>query len=57
MKGQEEILLRPQTSIPARELWIYQNPDAMNILQQGLKDAAEGRMTRVEKFNKFIDEL
>ena len=42
-----DILLRPRTSIPTRELWIYQNPDAMKVLQQGLKDAAEGRMTRV----------
>ena len=52
-----DILLRPRTSIPTRELWIHQNPNAMKILRKGLKDAAEGRVTRVRNLNKFTDEL
>ena len=52
-----DILLRPQTSIPTRELWIHQNPDAMKTLRKGLKDAAEGRVTNVKNLNKFTDEL
>ena len=52
-----DILLRPRTSIPTRELWIHQNPKAMKTLRKGLKDAAEGRVTRVKKLNKFTDEL
>lgn len=52
-----DILLRPRTSIPTRELWIHQNPEAMETLQKGLKDAAEGRVTRVKDLKKFTDEL
>jgi len=43
-----DILLRPRTSIPSRELWIHENPKAMETLQKGLRDAAEGRLTRVK---------
>lgn len=52
-----DILLRPRTSIPSRELWIYQNPEAMKILQKGLKDAAGGRVTKVKDLNEFTDKL
>jgi len=52
-----DILLRPRTSIPTRELWIHQNPKAMATLQKGLKDAAEGRLTKVKNLKKFTDEL
>lgn len=52
-----DILLRPRTSIPSRELWIHQDPKAMETLQKGLKDAAEGRLTRVKNLGKFIDNL
>lgn len=52
-----DILLRPRTVIPTRELWIHQNSNAMKTLQKGLKDAAEGRITRVKDLKKFTDEL
>lgn len=52
-----DILLRPRTSIPTRELWIHRNPKAMKTLQKGLKDAAEGRITRVKDLKKFTDAL
>jgi len=52
-----DILLRPKTSIPTRELWIHQNPKAMKTLQKGLEDAAKGRVTKVKDLKKFTDEL
>ncbi len=51
------ILLRPRTSIPSIELWIHQNPKAMKTLQEGIKDAAEGRLNRVKDLGKFVDNL
>lgn len=52
-----DILLRPRTSIPTRELWIHQNSDAMKTLQKGLKDDAHGHITKVKDLKKFTDEL
>lgn len=52
-KTKGDILLRPRTSIPTRELWIHQTPKAMETLQKGLKDAAEGRLTKVRDLKKF----
>lgn len=52
-----DILLRPRTSIPTRELWVHQNQNAMKTLKQGLKDAADGRVTKVKNLKKFVDKL
>ncbi|MCK4519070.1 MAG: hypothetical protein KAU12_03015 [Candidatus Omnitrophica bacterium] len=52
-----DILLRPRTSIPTRELWIHQNPKAMKTLRRGLEDSAKGRLTRVKDLKKFTDKL
>lgn len=40
-----EILLVPIVEIPASELWLYQNKDAMESLQRGLADANANRIT------------
>ncbi|MCK5492462.1 MAG: hypothetical protein KAJ14_05055 [Candidatus Omnitrophica bacterium] len=52
-----DILLRPRTSIPTRELWIHKDPKAMKILEKGLEDAAKARITKVKDLKKFVAEL
>jgi hypothetical protein len=52
-----DILLRPRTSLPIRELWVHQNKEARQTLQKGLADAAAGRITRVKNLKKFVDRL
>ncbi|MDD4923644.1 MAG: hypothetical protein PHF74_02255 [Dehalococcoidales bacterium] len=42
-----QIILDPQVSIPASELWLYENPEALAGLKQGLKEAAEGKLSKV----------
>jgi hypothetical protein len=42
-----EILLVPVVEIPASELWLYQNQNAMESIQRGLADAKAGHI--VEK--------
>jgi hypothetical protein len=37
-----------------REFWIHQDPEAMETLQKGLRDAAEGRVTRVKDLKNFL---
>ena len=52
-----DILLRPRTAIPSRELWIHQNSKVSKSLQEGLQDAKDGRVTRVKDLDKFFEEL
>lgn len=52
-----DILLKPRVSIPARELWIHQNPDALKSIQQGIQDIKQGRVTKVKKLGKFLKQL
>ncbi len=47
-----EVLLQPVVEIPASELWLFQNKEALENVKKGLKDAAEGRISKVK-----IDEL
>lgn len=43
-----QIVLDPQVTIPASEVWLFNNPDALALVQQGLSDAAEGRVSAVD---------
>ncbi len=52
-----DILLRPRVSIPARELWVHQNPAVMKSIQRGMRDIKEGRVTKVKNLDKFFKEL
>jgi len=42
-----EVLLRPVVEIPASELWLFQNREAVESVQKGLKDASEGKITKI----------
>ena len=52
-----DVLLRPAVSIPAREVWIYENPKVIDAIRTGLKDAKEGKITRVKNQEKFFENL
>jgi CRISPR/Cas system-associated protein Csm6 len=43
-----QILLDPQVTLPASELWLFKNPDLLASLKQGLADAARGKATKIE---------
>jgi len=47
-----EVLLQPIVEIPASELWLFQNEEAIESVQRGLKDASDGKITKVD-----LDEL
>jgi hypothetical protein len=42
-----QIVLDPQVTIPASEAWLFQNPEALASVRKGLKDIAEGRVTKI----------
>jgi hypothetical protein len=43
-----EILLQPIVEIPASELWLFQNPEAINEVREGLRDASQGNVSRLD---------
>ena len=43
-----EVLLQPIVEIPASELWLFQNPEAINDIREGLRDASQGKVSRLD---------
>ena len=43
-----EVLLQPIVEIPASEVWLFQNREAIKSVQRGLKDASEGKITKLD---------
>jgi hypothetical protein len=43
-----QIVLDPQVTIPASEAWLFNNPEAMASVRQGLADAAAGKTSKVD---------
>jgi len=52
-----DILLRPVIAIPAKEAWIYENPEVLKEIRQGLTDAKEGKTKKAKNLNKFLKDL
>lgn len=52
-----DILLKPRVAIPARELWVHENPEILKSIQQGMKDIQKGHYTEVKDVEKFFEEL
>ena len=42
-----QIMLDPQVTIPASELWLFQNKKALASIKRGFVDAAEGRVSKI----------
>lgn len=43
-----QIILDPQVTIPASELWLFNNPVALESVRRGIMDAAQGKITKVD---------
>jgi len=43
-----EVLLLPLAEIPASELWLYKNKEVFESVQEGLKDAEEGKTSKLD---------
>jgi hypothetical protein len=50
------LLLEPMVEIPAREKWLYDNPEALSSVKRGISDAKAGRVKTLGSFAKFADE-
>lgn len=45
-----QILLDPVLSIPEREAWLWQNPEALSLVQQGIEQSAIGQTENLGSF-------
>ena len=43
-----QIVLDPQVTIPASEVWLFNNPKALASVRRGLSDAAKGKVSKVD---------
>ncbi|WP_218082911.1 hypothetical protein [Anthocerotibacter panamensis] len=50
-----QVLLDPVVSIPERELWLWNNPEALASVQRGLQQAAEGKGRYLGSFAQYAD--
>ena len=46
-----QIILDPQISVPASEVWLYQDTKARAAAAAGLKEASEGKISKINVKN------
>lgn len=52
-----QIILDPLVTIPAHEVWLFQNKRAASLVQQGLDDARQGRLRKAkEDFSRYLED-
>lgn len=49
------IVLKPYLKVDSKEAWIYKNREALALLEQGLKDATEGKVVKRKSYAEFAD--
>ena len=55
MDKQQRIILEPLVEIPAREKWLFDNPTALHQVQNGIRDAARGKVVKKD-FSSYLDD-
>ena len=50
-----QILLDPVVAIPERELWLWQNPEAISSVQRGIQQAGEGQLHDMGSFIEYAE--
>jgi hypothetical protein len=51
-----QIVLDPVKAVPASEMWLYENPQALASVKQGLRESAEGKSVYRGSFAKHARE-
>ena len=50
------ILLEPLIELSAKEAWLFKNKKALESVQKGLKQSAEGKTKSLGSFAKYLNE-
>ena len=53
---QGRLILEPFVEIPERERWLYNNPEAMAALKEGIADAEAGRLHSIGDFSQYLND-
>lgn len=51
-----KIVLEPVIEVPAKDHWIYKDPEALASLMKGIKDIEEGHLNDLGSFAQFATE-
>ena len=51
-----QLILDPVKAIPASEMWLYENTQALASVKQGLRESAEGKTVYRGSFSKHAKE-
>ncbi|HUD14026.1 MAG TPA: hypothetical protein VMQ56_10265 [Terracidiphilus sp.] len=51
-----QLILDPVKAVPASEMWLYENAQALASVKQGLRESAEGRSIHRGSFAKYAKE-
>ncbi len=49
-----QILLDPQVTIPASELWVFENKDILASIDKGMTESANGQVIKRGSFAKYV---
>lgn len=50
------LVLEPYTEIPARERWLFQNPEALESVLKGIEQAKSGELHDLGSFARYADD-
>ena len=50
------VVLEPYVEIPARERWLYKNPKALAMVEEGIRQAARGETHYLGDFSQYADD-
>jgi hypothetical protein len=51
-----QVVLDPVKAVPASEMWLYENPEALASVKQGLRESAEGKTVYRGSFARYAKE-
>ena len=54
--GGGNLMLTAMKEIPARELWLYQNPEALAMVEEGLRQSARGETYYMGDFSQYAED-
>lgn len=55
--GIGQIILDPMLLVPASEMWLHENKDAIASVRKGLEEAAEGQLKPGPSYAKHADDV
>lgn len=54
VNGFKQVILDPQVTIPASELWVFENKDILASIDKGMTESANGQVIKRGSFAKYV---